>query len=100
MNLQEAQEILKLKSLETSIKRNFRDHEERMRFLQKWSKKYLDELAEIKHHHAQARESLKNLPTVEQVKEAARVCDNVASVDKEIRRLKKRKEKMHHGKRN
>lgn len=93
MNLIEAREVLKEKSREREYRKNLREWDERIKFLQKWIQKYSEELRDVKEFHSLAREFVKHIPTDARVRQAQDIVDTNESIDKELKKLKAQKRK-------
>ena len=95
MNLSEASSIVYLKGRERVVKKDMRDYRDRIDFLTRWVRKYGEELELIKPLYNKARAVVKGLPGESDFSEALKVLKENEELDKEIKKLRKRKEKCH-----
>jgi Tfp pilus assembly protein PilO len=93
VNFQEAKETIAYKNRERKLKKDLRETEERMAYLSKFIRKYIEERRELKEIHSKERWMIKNIPSDKEVREAQKVIEEYSLVSDEIVRLKRKRAK-------
>jgi len=94
MRLSEAVVIVEKKSHEKEAKKKLREYRERMDFLEKWVKRYSEELVVVRQFFNKARNRVLQIPSDSEYREAMEIINEADKIRSEIRKLKQKKARM------